>query len=228
MKKYHIFKINIKSLNWANFIMLLMCFGFLLIFFPNMVNNIFSLFNDDKFIILLLPAVIFYFILHEILHALGYIIHGANYKKITFGMELEKGVFYCLCKDDVTKKNVLISLMYPLFFIGIVTGVISIIFNLPFLLLLSILNIGGAVGDIMYFLFIIKLDNDTMFSEMDDGTSFALISKKDPSKYRHFGLDYVETVDKISREDFTRIKISKTSWICLLVLVTLVVIIYLL
>lgn len=217
MKKYHVFKINISILNIISIIILALCFIFTAIFFPNSMKSMALLFDNIKFCILFLPLLIFYFSLHEVLHAIGYIVNGANPKKITFGAELEKGVLYCLCKDEVDKKNILFSLMYPLFFIGFVTYILGIIFDLPILLLLSILNISGAAGDIMYFLFIIKLDKDIMYSEMDDGTSFAIISKKDPSKYRHYGLNYCGTVNEISRKDFKRVKISILSWIVLII-----------
>ena len=222
MKKYHVFKINIKILNIVNLIILLILTLFTYILFPNNIKEIIALYDDIKIGFLLLPLIIIYFSLHELFHALGYIIHGANPKKITFGAELEKSVLYCLCKDEISKKNILFSLMYPLFFLGIVTYVISIIFNYPVLLLLSIANIGGAAGDIMYFLFFIQLDKDILFSEMDDGTSFALISKENPNKYKHIGLDYVGVVDEIPRNDFKMVKISRLSAIffviCLLCL----------
>ncbi len=217
MKKYHIFKINIKALNIISIIILAGVFILTYILFPNSTKGIINLYSSNKFCLLVLPLIIIYFSIHELLHALGYIIHGANPKKITFGAELEKSVLYCLCKDEISKKNILFSLMYPLFFIGIVTYIISIIFNYPALLLLSIANISGAAGDIMYFIFFIKLDNDIKFSEMDDGTSFALISKKDPSKYRHIGLDYVGEASEIPRKDFKRIKISKFSAIIFII-----------
>ncbi len=209
--KYHIFKINITILNVLSTVLLLLAFLFTYLLFPNIFDQMLMLFSNDNFIIMLLPLMIGYFILHELLHALGYIINGADPKKITFGMEIEKSVLYCLCKTEVDKKNILFSLMYPLFFIGIVTYIIGIIFSYPILVLLSILNISGAAGDIMYFLFIMKLDKDIKYSEMDDGTSFAIISKNDPSKVSHPGLIYEGTVTSIPRNDFKRIKISKLS-----------------
>lgn len=224
MKKYHIYKLNIKKLNIISILLLVICILFTIIFFPNSMKEIMMLYENIKYALLIIPLMVFYFILHELLHALGYIIHGANPKKITFGAEIEKGVFYCLCKDEITRTNILFSLMYPLFFIGIVTYIIGIIFNYPILILLSILNISGAAGDIMYFIFFIKLDKDIMFSEMDDGTSFAIISKNDPNKHSHFGLDYVGVEKKISREDFKRVRITKTSKIFLLVALVILII----
>ena len=223
MNKYHLFKINITKLNIISILILVFTIIFTYLLFPSMLKDMILLFDDIRMCILLLPLMIFYFSLHELFHALGYIINGANPKKITFGMELEKSVFYCLCKDDVDRRNILFSLMYPLFFIGVVTYTIGIIFNYPLLTLLSILNISGASGDIMYFLFIIKLDKDILFSELDDGTSFAIISKKDPSKYNHYGLDYVGVVDSIPRKDFKRLKISKLSLVVLIISIIAIV-----
>ena len=217
MKKYHLFKINIKVLNIVSILIMLVVLLFTFVLFNNNFVSMFNLFNDPKICILFLPLMIFYFMLHELLHALGYVIHGADKSKITFGMELEKGVFYCLCKQDIKRKTILFSLMYPLFFIGIVTYVISIIFNLDMLLLLSILNISGAAGDIMYFIFIIQLDKEITFSELDDGTSFVIKNIDDINKYKHYGLDYMGTVDSVSRKDFKRLYVSKLSFIVLII-----------
>ena len=219
MKKYHLFSINLKILNIISILILFVLLLLTYILFNNNFNSMFNLFDNSKFLVLFLPLMIFYFMLHEIFHAIGYIIHGANKKNITFGMELEKGVFYCLCKQDIKKETILFSLMYPLFFIGIVTYVISIVFNLNILLLLSILNISGAAGDIMYFMFIIRLNNDIMFSELDDGTSFVIKNIDDITKYKYYGLNYLGTVDKVSRKDFKRLYISKLSNIVLIICV---------
>ena len=213
MKKYYVFKINISILNVIAVILLVGVIVFTAVLFPNMMFNSMEIFSDFKTTLLFVPLMVFYLVLHELFHALGYIVNGADYKKITFGAEIEKGVLYCLCKDDITKKNILMSLMYPLFFLGVVTYIISIVFNLPVLLILSIINISGAAGDIMYFLFIVKLEKNMLFSEMDDGTSFAIKSKTDPTKITHYGLDYVGEESRISRKDFKRIKISKLSWV---------------
>ena len=217
MKKYHLFKININFLNVFSLVILVVVLLFTYIFFNDNFIGMFNLFNDKKIMLLLFPMMIFYFILHEFFHALGYIIHGADKSKITFGMELEKGVFYCLCKQDIKKKTILFSLMYPLFFIGFVTYVISIILNLDVLLLLSIVNISGAAGDIMYFFFIIKLNKEIVFSELDDGTSFVIKNIDDINKYKYYGLNYEGKVNSVSRSDFKRLYVSKLSSIVLVI-----------
>ena len=214
-KEYYVFKMNLVLLN---IVALLLVIPPLIIAFcisPELVSNSFKLYMYGSGVLIFFPCMLGYMALHELLHALGYIIYGADPKKITFGMELEKGVLYCLCKQEVTRKNILNAVMWPLFYIGIVTFVISIIFNLPILLLLSIINISGAAGDIMYFIFLRKLDKNIMYSEMDDGTSFAILSEKDISKTKSFGLEFVEKVNEIPRNDFKRLKISKLSYLVL-------------
>lgn len=222
-KQYYVFKINLLKLNVLAIILLIAMFAITYLISPNLTTSCLDIFEDNKMFFFFLPAMLGYMILHELLHALGYILYGAQAKKITFGMDLEKSVLYCLCKQDISRKNILNSSMFPLFYIGIVTYVISIIFEMPLLLLLSIMNISGAAGDIMYFLYFIKLDKNIMFSELDDGTSFAILSENDVTQVKHFGLDFVEKIDEIPRNDFKRVKITPMSWFVVILCLVLTV-----
>ena len=222
-KEYYIFKIKLKALNILANVSFIVLFGIIFLFFPNIIIKFFEYFDNIQFCILFLPITMLYMALHEVLHAIGYLLYGANFKKITFGMELEKGVFYCLCKQDISRKNILNSVLFPLFYIGILTLIIGIIFKFPLLTVLSLLNISGATADIMYFMFIIKLDKDIKFSELDDGTSFAILSDKDVSKVKHVGLEYIGKRSNIERNDFKKIKVSKLSYIMLILCLALII-----
>ena len=223
-KQYYIFKLNTILLNIVAIIIVIPLVVITNLISPTIMNNMINMLGNTNVSAILLLNILGYMILHELIHALGYIIHGADPKKITFGMELEKGVLYCLCKQDVKKHTIMNAVMYPLFWIGIVTYIISIIFNLPLLLLLSIINISGAAGDIMYFCFFLKLDKDIMFSEMDDGTSFAILSAKNISKKKFLRLEFVDTANEIPRNDFKRVKISKISYMFLALIILLLLI----
>ena len=59
------------------------------------------------------------------------------------------------------------------------------------------------------------------FSEYDDTTSFGLYSDKDLSKIKSLGIKYVDTRDKLVRKDLTKIKVSKISYIILIVMLVL-------
>ena len=217
-KKYYIFSLDMKFLNIFSFVILFLVVGLTILIDKNfLMNSIDYTFAIER-LFLTYVFVILYLMLHELLHSIGYYLYGAKYKNIVYGIELEKGIFYCLCKQNINKRNIMNSLMFPLFYIGIVTYIFSFIVDSPYLLILSIFNISGCVGDIFTFLFMLKLDNDIEFSEFDDTTSFGIYTDKDISKNKYVGLKYIETKDELVKNDYTKIKISKWSYIILSVM----------
>lgn len=206
-KDYYIYKMDLAYLNVLSIVLL---FG-LLIFNQyvvkyNLFNKIFEMDN-------LFDLVFFYFIytlIHELLHSFSYVLNGAKFKKVVFGVMLEKGILYCLCKQNISKKNILCSLLTPFFVIGVFTYIIGVYFDIPLLVMLSILNISGCSGDLVMFSFISRLKN-IEFTEFDDATSFALYSSEDLSKYKHKGLKYVGKRDSVLRKDMNKIVISRVS-----------------
>ena len=218
-KKYYIFEMDSKILNTISVI-----FFAIIIILSYLINKelLITSFNINNYVVLLL-LLLGYLCLHEFLHSIAYVIYGAKYKNITYGIALEKGVMYCLCKQNITKRNILHSLLYPLFFIGIVTYVIALIYNIPMLFLLSIINIAGSIGDLIMFKFIYKLE-DVEFSEFDSILGFALYSKNDLSKEKPYGINFIEKVDKLERKDKKKITISKQSITLLIIFFALAII----
>lgn len=220
-KKYYIFTLDMKFLNIFSFVILFLVVGLTYIIDKDfLINSIYYTFDVNRLLYTYI-FIVLYLMLHELLHSISYYIYGAKFKNIVYGIELEKGIFYCLCKQNINKRNILNSLMFPLFYIGIVTYIISILLNNYYLLILSIFNLSGCVGDIFTFLFISKLDKDIMFSEYDDTTSFGLYSDKDLSEIKSLGIKYVDSRDKLVRKDLTKIKVSKISYIILIVMLVL-------
>ncbi len=209
-KKYYLFKLNLTSLN----ILSIMIFVFMMLISTILFD--FSILVFDNWFYLLFWYLIYTFI-HEILHAFSYILNGAKFNKITFGIMLEKGILYCLCKQNISRKNILISSICPLVVIGFITYVISIIYDSSLLMLLSCLNIAGSAGDIVTFMYLIKIKNFE-FSEMDDPTMFSVYSSRDISKIKHFGLKYIGKEDNIKRTDFRKIDVSLVSILILVFL----------
>ena len=99
-KKAYVFEMNLISANVFSILV------FILAFIGNIF--VFGLRNDfnNPFIF---TTMIIYFCLHEALHGVGYYLGGCNPKKISYGVLLEKGIFYCMCYQEITKKNILIS-----------------------------------------------------------------------------------------------------------------------
>ncbi len=216
-KKYYIFKINNNTIGVYPIILLVVC---CILFFLIYRENSMKIFDDNT--LLSCALIIPYLILHELLHSFAYVIHGAKFKNITYGIVLEKGVMCCLCKQNIKRKNILISLLYPFILIGIVTLIIGIIFNIPVLVILSLLNITGCAGDLTMFYHLVRIKNFE-YSEFDDPTSFALYTNENLSSRKMTGLDYVGTKDKLDIKDFRKLYLSKSS-ILLLIFIAIIII----
>lgn len=163
-------------------------------------------------------------ILHEIIHSIFYIIMGAKSQNITYGIVLEKGIFFTKCSENITKKNILVSVMAPFITIGIVTLIISIIISSPLLLTLSLFNIAGCSGDLMMFAFFIKRDKDCLFKELNDSTTFSLTTTEDLTNKKFLGVRLAKNQElPIEEEQYKqKIYISKPSkWIILILLIVL-------
>lgn len=202
--RYYRYSMNMLKLNIFCFI--IMIFVFIIIGYM----GLFSLL-DFKCLILYF----FWMFLHEFIHGIGFFVSGAKHKNIVYGANLEKGIFYCMCKEKINKNGIMISLLFPFAFIGAITLIIGLIINNPILTILSLLNIAGCAGDIAMIISFVKLPSFS-YVDLDDCTGFVLISKNDLSKYRLFGMDLVESdsyslLDKAN--DYKKFTISKLSWI---------------
>lgn len=217
-KKYHIFELNVGKLNLVCiifFILLILLTSFLY------KGDLLTDFYKVNLMLLILVNIIM-MLMHELLHSLAYVIYGGKFKNIVYGSYLEKGVLYCLCKQNITRRNILNSLMFPLFYIGIIPYIIALIFKWPFLLFLAIMNIVGAVGDIIMFAYISRLPKEIEFTEFDNPIRFAIYTDKE-IKVKFFGLDYIETMKTVPRNNLKKITISKGSYIVFTILVVLTV-----
>ena len=164
----------------------------------------------------------FWMFLHELLHGIGFRLSSdVNSEKIVYGANLEKGVFYCMCKDKIEKRSIMISLMFPFVFIGIITLIIGFVFNLPVLIILSLFNIAGCAGDLAMFFSFLRMPSFS-YIDLDDCVGFVLISENDLGSYKLFGMNLVESgtySDSLVASDYRKITISKLSWIIFLALI---------
>jgi len=214
---YYLFKMNSLFLNGFSLILLAIC---CLIFYAIYGNNSIEVLNNNLnlTIIFYVP----YLFIHELLHSLAYVIYGANFKNITYGIHLEKGILCCLCKQNINKRNILHSLLYPFILIGIMTLIIGVLVNLPTLVILSLANISGCSGDLVMYYHLSKLD-EFMFSEYNNPMAFGLYTKNDFSKLKMFGLDYIGKKAKLEKDDLRKLVVSKESIFLLVVFYALAI-----
>ena len=170
-------------------------------------------YNDFILIFLLMLP---YLMLHEILHSISYVLNGASFKNITYGVHIEKGILCCLCKQNISKRNILISLITPFVVIGVITYIIGIILNNSILISLSIINISGCSGDLVMFFDFLRL-KDFEYSEYDNPMAFGIYTKNDLSKKKLLGLRYIKAEDKLEIKDLRKVTISKFSIIVLVI-----------
>ena len=202
--KYYRYSMDMKKLNV--FCVIIMIFMFVII-------GCLGIFSYLDFRCLILYF--FWMFLHEFIHGIGFYISGVKHKNIVYGANLEKGIFYCMCKEIIDKKGIMVSLFFPFVLIGVFTLVIGLIINNPVLIILSLLNIAGCAGDIAMIVSFIKLPGFS-YLDLDDCTGFVLVSNNDLSKYKLFGMDLIESGDysKLGMaSDFKKFTISKLSWI---------------
>lgn len=160
-------------------------------------------------------AIAFWFILHEIIHGIFYrMSKGIKNKDIAFGARIEKGVLFCLCKKPISKNEIIRSLLAPLILIGFVTLIIGFVFSFDLLIILSLMNICGAMGDILMTLFIAGMPKNMRYIE-DNGNRFVLITNEDISKKKSLGVKLEEVEEdfaKIAISDSPKVAISKGSY----------------
>ncbi len=216
-KYYYMFKMNTIVLNGFSLILIVLCSLFFYLLYG---SNSLNILKDSMTIVIFLY--IPYLVLHEQLHSLAYVIYGADFKNITYGVHLEKGILCCLCKQRINKRNILHSLLYPFVIIGVITLIIGILVNYPVLVILSLTNIAGCSGDLVMFYHLRKLNNYE-FSEYNDPIAFGLFTKEDFSRLNMFGLDYVGKKASLVRNNLRKVVVSKTSIILLVVFYGLII-----
>lgn len=216
-KKAYVYKMNLVSANVLGIVIFI-----LLIAFSFLIKA--DMFVDMNMAILFL-IMLLYLALHELLHGVGYLIGGTKRENISYGIALEKGILYCMAYQELTKKNILISLQMPFVVIGVITYILGYFLNIPLLIWLSIINLIGASMDLMMFLYIWRLPKDTVYSESGEPDQFVLISKEDLTKKKSIYFKIVDVKDYKASDykfkDIKKITISKQSYIVLGILILL-------
>lgn len=210
-KNYYKYECDLVVMNILSIVLLVVPF-IILIMCGYSINMDFGVL---KFIILIL-----YFFLHELFHALGYSFFVENKKNIKIGVVLEKGVFYAMCQERINKKGIIISLLMPLIFLSIIPFLISLYFHFDYLLILSIINFSGAIGDILMTKLIIRAPRDVEYLDYNNDIGAYLLSSEDMSNYKSFGFKLTEKGNADSKKidkSIKRLYISKISYVFLVV-----------
>ena len=122
---------------------------------------------------------------------------------------------FCVCKKPISKKDAIRSLLAPLATLSFLTLAIGVAFGVELLIVLSLMNICGAMGDVLMVWFIAGIPKGTRFFE-DINNQFVLITNEDISKRKSLGVKLVEIEDdfnKVAPKDTEKATISIGSYI---------------
>ena len=219
---YYTYKLNMTTLNILAIVLFII------------IGPIIYIIERNDLYIIKLPISIFFIlmfiwlIIHELLHGIGFILFkSVKLENITFGMFLEKGIFYCMCKQNIGKKIILTSLLFPITIIGFITLIIGMIINSYELVFLSILNIVSSIGDIVMTIYFLKCPKDIIYLDLDDCTSFTVLSDKDLDNIKIPGiiLDKKGIYDKkkMIAKDKRKLVISKLSIVLIIIIMLLII-----
>ena len=217
-KKAYVYKMNLVPANVLGVVIfiVLLVFSYLI-----KADMLIDMNLGVLFLIMLL-----YLAFHEFLHGVGYLLGGTKRKNISYGIALEKGILYCMAYQELTKKNILISLQMPFMVIGVITYLIGYFFHIPVLVWLSIVNLIGASMDLMMFIYIMRI-KDVIYSESGEPDEFVLISSEDLTKKKSIYFKIVDTKEYKKSDyqfkDVKKISISKTSYIVLGILIVVTI-----
>ena len=120
---------------------------------------------------------------------------------------------------EIGKNAILVSLAFPLVFLSLLPGILGLVFDIEWIVLLALLNLSGAMGDVIMMFLIFKLPDDIKYIDYDNNVGCYFVSKEDLSKYKSFGIKYIESGEhnkSLINKDIPRVYISKSSIIILL------------
>ncbi len=233
-KKEYILEYDMKFVNILSIIilviMILLTYGLIIILKKNeLLKVILDLGMIENYyrILILFVLMIGWLVLHEVIHSIAYKVMGAKSKNIVFGVALEKGVFYCKCKEYIERKCYMTSLLAPFILIGVVTYILGFIVNSSYLVLLSIINIGGCSGDLMMFNFFLKQNKKVEFKELGYSSPFCLRTTEDIINKKYKG---IKSIREVTNEQETnegpekKLTITKQSWIMIIVLLIIMLV----
>lgn len=219
-KNYYRFDMDIKLMN-------ILASIFYIAFFIYIFSN--SYFNTFEFDFLALMGLFVYFGLHELCHGLGYALFAKDKKNIKFGAILEKGVFYAMCQEEINKKGIIVSLIFPILILTLIPLPFALYLKSSVLLFYAITNLIGAIGDILMIILIFKLPKDITYIDFDNNIGAYFICDEDISSITSLGLKCAKTdsyEEKLIDKSIPRIYISPSSKKYFIIFAVLIILLF--
>lgn len=143
-------KDQIMSVSFANVIAIVLSIPFFIIFGVWFVSrNGWSNWLSGVESCVLLVAMLGLIVVHELIHGLvwGSFAKG-KFKSIDFGIQKETLTPYCTCSEPLSKSQYIIGSIMPCIILGIIPSIAGVLADSLLLLLIGLIMIAGAGGDL--------------------------------------------------------------------------------
>lgn len=114
---------------------------------------------------------------HEIIHTVFWAIACGSFKGIRLGFDKKTFTPYCAIEKPIKKGQYLLGCLAPFLILGILTGILSIVFCKCWLLALCVVNIFAAGGDLVISLKAIFLKKNTLLLDHQQKAGFIAFYK---------------------------------------------------
>lgn len=157
--------------------LILFAVGLIYYFFIGIKDYSYIYVNPYYFAVLTAGAVL----LHEVIHALAYIIAGrVPLRKIKFGIILKYLTPYAYCSQVISISTYRIALMLPTIILGVIPVISGFLFKNFLLLLVGDFMLVGGFGDLLIIWNTRKLKKGTRVLDHDKKVGCYIIKKQSP------------------------------------------------
>lgn len=110
---------------------------------------------------------------HELLHALGAIMMGADKKNIYLGAKIEKGYLFCRIFQDLKRNQFIFVLLFPLL-LPLISLALFYITKQVLFSIIAYLFFIGSLFDLLYMLDFLYLPSHVVVDENESGLDFSM------------------------------------------------------
>jgi hypothetical protein len=121
------------------------------------------------------PIFIVSVVIHELLHALGYVLSGAARRDIAFGFHWKALLPYAHCKIPLSVSAYRFSGALPGVLLGVIPAVGGILFQIDWLTLYGAVMLCGAAGDMLILRLTLSVPPDALIVDHPSKPGFMVI-----------------------------------------------------
>lgn len=123
------------------------------------VHNLSEVYIKWKDLIFIIFLMIAFFFIHELIHGITWKYFCKDKKNISYGIMLKQLTPYCCCSEALNFNGYILGILMPFIIIGMGGFIIALILSNDMLLILSLLNITTASGDLTIALMLLNHRN---------------------------------------------------------------------